>query len=167
MRRGVGSAGVARPLLSSQGMHVHAQASLSSSPRPPGRRLLVVVADDDGLLRRVVANVLRAEGHEVEEVADGEELFARVVRSFAVGERALPAIDLIVSDVCMPRSSGLDVLRKLRGARKQTPVVLMSGTADAPLRASARALDAGLLEKPFTVDALRVTMGEALGTARR
>jgi two-component system response regulator TctD len=145
-------------------MQFHAQASLPT-PRAPTRRLRIVVADDDRLLRGVVADVLRAEGHEVEEVADGEALLLRVVRSFAVGARALPAIDLIISDVCMPRGTGLDVVRRLRGVRKTTPVVLMSGSADGGLAARARELDAGFLEKPFTVDALRATMSEALRIA--
>jgi CheY-like chemotaxis protein len=121
-----------------------------------GRRR-IIVADDHAPMRRVVAELLRLDGFDVDEVSDGEQLFGHVVRARAQPETSAE-VDLIISDVHMPRRSGLDVLRQLRLTRRAIPVVLMTGRSDPSIRDSAEELDATLLEKPFTNTTLLYTV---------
>src|SRR5438552_836149 len=97
------------------GMHLQ---PIPASRPARGRR--VVVADDDPSMRALLTDLLRLDGWRVSVAADGEELLFHVVRAFAFDAGGPPAIDLIVSDVWMPFCSGLDVLERLREARRRT-----------------------------------------------
>lgn len=132
----------------------------SNNLRRPWR---ILVAEDDKEMRRVVADVLRKESYDVEELYDGKELLLRVVgtnppRHFDT------RFDLLVSDVRMPFCSGLDVLERLRIERCPTPVLLMTAFGDRGLRNRVNALGATLLDKPFTPRALRETVREILAS---
>lgn len=126
------------------------------SPRIDGRR--VIVADDHEATRRVVAELLRLDGLEVDAVSDGEQLLRHVVCADPQPVGSSAGVELVISDVHMPRRSGLEVLRELRRARRTIPVVLMTARADPRIRDSAEELDATLLEKPFTVTTLLYTV---------
>ena len=121
----------------------------------------VVVADDDAELRELLAGALREDGYDVVEETDGGRLLVRIAAMYSAG--ATP-IDLIVSDVCMPVCSGLDILKGLRKANWPTPVILMTGFGDGDLRASAAHLGAVLFEKPFDASVLRDKVKELLRT---
>ncbi len=88
----------------------------------------VLVVDDDAPLRRASARILGAEGFQVEQAADGEE----ALRLLAAGE-----FDVVVSDVMMPRITGLQLLRAIRERDLELPVILMTGapSMDAALEA--------------------------------
>ena len=115
-------------------------------------------------MRALVADILRKQGVEVEELADGRQLLERVAyASLTRGEDA--GIDLIVSDVRMPFASGLDVLEKVRVSRLGTPVLLMTAFGADGLGSRVRALGGRLLDKPFTPHALREAVRDLLGRA--
>ena len=76
----------------------------------------VLVVDDDHTVREVVVSYLRAGGHRVVDVADGE--------SALVAMRARPA-DLVVLDLMLPGISGLEVCRRLREAT-DVPVIMLT-----------------------------------------
>lgn len=84
------------------------------------KRILLV--EDDRFLRRACEASLRQRGLTVTTAADGEEGL-RLARS----ERP----DLILLDMLMPKLSGLDVLRALRGdeATKSVPVLILSNSS--------------------------------------
>jgi DNA-binding response OmpR family regulator len=108
----------------------------------------VLVADDDATLCALVAEVLREEfGADVEAAGDGQAALAALQsRSYA----------LLILDLGMPRADGFAVLRWLgaRSPAERVPVVVCSA-AHAAMRAEAAILDvAGVLEKPFDLDAL-------------
>jgi CheY-like chemotaxis protein len=135
----------------------------------PLNRILVI--DDDDAIRDLCAAVLKDSGYEVETAPDGE-----------AGWRALNAVssdsdryDLLITDHNMPKLSGLDLVRKLRAARMDVPVVLVSGDLPPIIKASVspevplaelewnRSLRlAGALEKPFTLDDLLRTVKKIL-----
>jgi DNA-binding response OmpR family regulator len=118
---------------------------------PPPR---ILVADDDTELLDLVGDALREDGYEVVEEANGGRLLVRVAAIYARG-RTVDPIDLIISDVCMPVCSGLDILLGLRNAHWSTPVILMTAYGDPDVRARALHLGAVLLEKPFAASVLR------------
>ena len=105
-------------------------------------------------MRRVVAESLRKDGHEVVEEADGGRLLVRVAAIYSFDSTSDP-VDLIVSDIRMPVCSGLDILKGLRAARWATPVILMTAFGDDETRLRANRLGAVLVDKPFQMSALR------------
>jgi DNA-binding response OmpR family regulator len=112
----------------------------------------VLVADDDDEMCALVANILRADGFDVIEAHDGEA--ALDLLDLAVDDpRVCP--DLIVTDVKMPKFSGLGVLNALRRAQLDLPVILMTALADGSVATLARRLGAvAVLRKPFAADDL-------------
>lgn len=77
----------------------------------------VLIVDDEEDLREIMARDFKLAGCRVLEASDGQEAFG-ILSSH---ER----IDAVVSDVRMPRGSGVMLLEKVRGLTKQVPVVLL------------------------------------------
>lgn len=92
-------------------------------PQAGGRSIWVV--DDDPELRALLATYLAEEGYRVRTLADGEQLQARLEGHLG-GERP----DLLVLDRMLPGSDGLTLLRRLRDAGDDLPVLLLSARAD-------------------------------------
>lgn len=95
----------------------------SNAPEPSR----VIVADDDRVTREYVAGLLRAHGHEVETIADGQKAVERVSRG---------GIDLVLLDIIMPGLSGLDCCRLLKAMTEDSflPVILLTAKADTDSR---------------------------------
>ena len=95
--------------------------------RKSARRVLV--ADDDPDILKIVAANLRAEGFEVEAVANGWQAQAAAMRSRP---------DFMVLDVMMPGRSGLEVMATLqsRPETRDIPVVLLTARSSAARRRS-------------------------------
>jgi DNA-binding response OmpR family regulator len=115
---------------------------------PVGRRVLV--AEDDPAMRDLLALVLRERGYQVSTVSDGLELRSLLSEPDAKGH-----FDLIVADVNMPGSSGLDVIDQLRQDGDTTPVLIVTAFLRDEIRQRARGLEVRMLAKPFHLDALR------------
>jgi DNA-binding response OmpR family regulator len=118
---------------------------------PPPRILLV---DDEPGIRQLGAAVLIHSGYQVDDAADG-----------AAAWQALTTdnYDLLITDNNMPKVTGIELLKKLRAARMELPVILVTG---APPVEELRQhpwlqIDATLL-KPFTVEALLGTVTQVL-----
>lgn len=115
-------------------------------------RRFVLVAEDDRELREGMAETLREAGYRVRTAADGRELLS-LLTSASQGEIARP--DVVVTDVRMPRYSGLDILRAMRLADWRQPVIVVTGFGDPRTHASAAELGATVvLDKPFDADDL-------------
>ncbi|PWC28417.1 response regulator [Teichococcus aestuarii] len=99
-----------------------AQASQDGVPQPAAHPVTVLVVDDDPAVRRVTATFLADLGHRVVEVPDGEA----ALRSL----RDNPGIGLMVSDLVMPRMSGVELTRNARSLRPALPILLLTGYAD-------------------------------------
>jgi two-component system response regulator AtoC len=119
-----------------------------SATQSPSRVLLV---DDDPDLRMLLASVLEREGFDVVEAGDGEE-------ALAIFDARGEEVDLIVTDIWMPRCSGLAMLEALRGRGVDVPVVVVSAHVDGETKARAQSLRAAaFLAQPFrTSDVRRV-----------
>jgi CheY-like chemotaxis protein len=111
----------------------------------------VLVVDDEPAIREVIATLLEDEGYLVRHAKDGLE---------ALDAINVDRIDLIVSDVVMPRLDGASLVRRLRRRGHLTPVVLMSAVyADVDLPG------VRFVPKPFEIDRLLGTVASALGSA--
>ena len=126
-----------------------------NGPREGAART-VLVADDDEDLRSLVAETLRAEGYQVVEAHDGAELLDHL-RGSLDGSRTRP--DVVVTDVLMPKLSGLGVLDALRRAQWNVPVILMTVLGDGSVDTLAKRLGAVcVLRKPLDIDDLRTAV---------
>lgn len=85
-------------------------------------QLTVLLVEDEELVRELSGSALRAAGYRVIEACDGVEALERLAE---IGE-----IDLLVSDIVMPRMNGTELTRRLRADRPHVPVVLTSGYPD-------------------------------------
>ncbi len=130
-------------------------AVIQPSQRPK-RRARILLAEDDPELRTMVSLLLSADGFEVVEVRDGQQLLDYLNGAAADGTRS-SVPDLILSDVCMPSVDGLQVLEQVRRAELDVPVVLMTAFATEHMSRHADELGAAtLLTKPFEIDDLRM-----------
>ena len=121
------------------------------------RRVRVFLAEEDPVVRRRLVGLLRDEGYEVVEAADGSELLDRLATSLLDDAPSGPLdVDVVLADVCMPGCRGIDVLAGLRQASWRTPVILMSGRPEGRYRSRARRLGAAaFLSKPIDLGRLR------------
>lgn len=120
------------------------------------RPCAILVVDDDPFIRLDVADALREAGFLVHEAGDGME---------ALEILAGLEIDLVFSDVQMPRLDGFGLARRLRAERPDLPILLTSGFVS-PDGAPEDIADVGpLLPKPFQIDALLQRVRAALGAA--
>lgn len=102
----------------------------------------ILVADDDTTVRAVVADYLNAAGHRTDVRGDGPSALERVL----VGD-----LDLLVLDLMLPGMDGLEVLRRMRSAQLDTPVIILTakdGESDRILGLELGADD--YLTKPFS-----------------
>jgi PAS domain S-box-containing protein len=119
-------------------------APSTSGPAPTGRETILLVEDQDPV-RNTIARLLRSHGYSVVEARDGVD----ALRQWDEGE--LPPFHLVITDLVMPRMGGEVLVRELRQAFQDVPVLLISGYDE---RGSARGMlergeAAALLEKPF------------------
>ena len=122
--------------------------------------MTVLVADDDEDMRALVAGTLRSDGYAVIEARDGAELL-KLLDPACDDSPTLPQV--VVTDIMMPRLSGLGVLDALRRANLRVPVILMTVLADNSVYTLAKRLGAaGVLRKPFEIDDLRAAVGKAV-----
>jgi len=122
----------------------------------------ILLAEDDEGMRSILASTLRGDGYEVVEVGDGSRLLHRLLYSkLLFGSRN--GFDLIISDVRMPKVSGLGVLASLRGDDDAPPVILITAFGDRETHAEAERLGAvALFDKPFDIQDFRVAVRGAL-----
>jgi DNA-binding response OmpR family regulator len=117
------------------------------------KRILIV--DDEPNVRLVFRTALESNGYRPETAEDGDEALRLL-------EASPP--DLILLDLNMPVMGGMEVLRRLRDAGIDTPVVIVTAHGDIPNAVQAMKLGAiDFLTKPLTPEALRRTVAEVLG----
>ena len=114
----------------------------------------ILAVDDDASVARVVRFLLEEEGHD-----------ATVVADVAGAKRELASVqfDLVVSDLKLPDGSGLDVLKLVKEASPDVPVIMI--TAFATVSTAVAAMKSGAfdyVQKPFDNDRLKALVANAL-----
>jgi signal transduction histidine kinase/ActR/RegA family two-component response regulator len=125
---------------------------LGTAPRGDGTILLV---EDEAPLRVLAAESLKRLGYTVLQAGNGLE-------ALAVADQHVGKIDIVVTDVVMPRMGGPELVDKLRQKREGFAVIFMSGYTDAAALENAKiGSGAILLNKPFSTELLARRISEA------
>ncbi len=82
----------------------------------------ILVVDDEEQIRRVLAEFLTKMGFEVIKVAGGEEAIGLL--------RSGLDMDLMITDIKMPKVTGLDVLKQKDNLNDARPVIILTGSID-------------------------------------
>lgn len=125
--------------------------------------LRILLADDDLEMRRYLAHGLRRDGYEVIEAKNGAELVNAVADHLLHPVRR-SAVDLVISDQCMPGLTGLEVLDCVRGEDWTTPFILITAFGGDELVNEALTVGAtAIFNKPFEIDDLRTAIVNLIG----
>jgi PAS domain S-box-containing protein len=151
-RRGEGAVAEIWLPVAEAGRPASARDALAAAEPELGARALSVLAVDDDLL--VLLNtvaMLEDLGHTVHSASSGEAALEIVANE--------PGIDLVLTDVAMPRMNGVQLAAAIRRQRPDTPIILATGYAEIPPE-----LDAGYprLSKPFRQQELRRAVDSAI-----
>ena len=114
---------------------------------------IILVVDDEPTVRSVTARILREDGYAIVEARDGLE-------ALALMDQEVPS--LVVSDIIMPRLTGVELVERISVAHPGIPVVLMSGYGLADLAEHGVAAPCAVLSKPFTPNTLLDTVRRCL-----
>ena len=106
----------------------------------------VAIVEDDPVVAKAVVTAVSEAGHKCTWVPDGET---------AVRDKTLLRSDIVVLDLMLPKTGGLEVLREARDAGVRTPVIVLTALGTIPSKL--QGFDAGAddyLVKPFAIDEL-------------
>jgi two-component system, OmpR family, KDP operon response regulator KdpE len=115
--------------------------------------LRVLVVDDEPPIRKLLRMGLAAHGYQILEAANGK----------AALDLLAQAPDLVILDLGLPDTTGLDLLRAIRAKNESLPIVVLSSRGDEA--GKVQALDGGAddyVTKPFGMDELLARMRAAL-----
>jgi PAS domain S-box-containing protein len=116
----------------------------------------VMVVEDEEALRVVIVKALALQGYHVLAAADGVEAL-QVLESAGT-------VDLVLTDIVMPRFNGVEFGKRLQDAHPDLPVVYMTGYAEPGL--VPRGSNMSVLKKPFGLDELLHSVEDLLSRHR-
>ncbi|ALP53008.1 hypothetical protein Tel_07470 [Candidatus Tenderia electrophaga] len=118
----------------------------------------ILIVDDEAPIRTLLGKIVNKDGHEVMEAEDG----VHACETYRDAE-----IDLIITDLVMPRKNGIEMIMELKKDRPGIKVIAISGgsgfSGQIDLLSVARLLGAKhIIKKPFTVDEIRAAVNDIL-----
>ena len=81
---------------------------------------MILLVEDEAITRNAFADALRNESHEVIQAADGDQALFLLCKYH---------VDLIITDVVMPRLNGFDLIGKIRAVCPDVPILIISAYA--------------------------------------
>ena len=160
---------IAPPMAAADTVRVRARAPLASVPPAPVVEIpddtsalmagmAVLVVEDDPLLSTLLTRFLEAAGATVHAIDNGEDAVTYLRGALAAGT----PLDLVVTDLRMPRGSGAEVIAAARERALALPIVAISGyLEDAAVAALAAQRELVFLAKPFSEQQLHVASAVA------
>lgn len=121
-------------------------------------RATCLVVDDEAPLRQVLVHLMRGDGFDCVEAANGRD---------ALDYLADHRVTLVISDLRMPRMDGIDLLREIRARYPDTAVIMITAVADVDVAVKCLAIGAmDYLTKPFHLEEVRARVRQALERRR-
>ncbi|MBU0998847.1 response regulator [Patescibacteria group bacterium] len=122
--------------------------------------LRILVADDQKVLRDLEKGILEDMGHKVEAVENGQLLMDKLFKENQ-------GFDLIITDIEMPKKSGIEVLREIKynPNLSKIPVIVISANFDSDEKLKSSVLELGAsacLKKPFGEEELYEVVEQAV-----
>ncbi|HXC94389.1 MAG TPA: response regulator [Edaphobacter sp.] len=119
---------------------------------------VILLVDDDPDIRSLTRTFLEHEGYSV--LSSGNAV--RALQIF----RSVPHVDLLITDLYMPGQSGMELAQELKTARREMPVLMISGGAiDRDLETELETEGWRFLAKPFRLPELLATVHQILAPA--
>jgi two-component system response regulator HydG len=119
----------------------------------------ILVCDDQELMRDSLATNLAREGHEVVATGDGTVAVTKLEGS--------GRFDLLITDLKMPKMTGMELLAEAKRLRPDMPVVLMTAFASVQTAVEAMKLGAyDYIQKPFDGDEIKMLVDRTLEHSR-
>jgi len=115
----------------------------------------VLLVEDEAAVRSVAREALEGHGYRVIEARDG-------VEALEAARRATGALDMLVTDMVMPKMGGRELARRLLAERPGLRVLYVSGYTDDDTVCRGEAADATFLQKPFTMEVFAAKVREIL-----
>src|ERR671923_1840384 len=118
----------------------------------------ILIADDHDSLRRGLAQAVSEAGHEIEEAPNGNAAIEKLHEGY---------FDVVVSDLKMGGSTGLDVLKTTKTLHPSSAIILM--TAFGSVSTAVEAMKSGAfdyVQKPFEIEEMEVKIEKALEVKR-
>ena len=117
----------------------------------------ILAVDDSVSMRQMVSFTLKGAGFDVIEAVDGVD---------ALGKAKGQSIDLVLTDVNMPRMDGISLIKELRAQPnfKFTPILMLTTESGVDKKTEGKNAGAtGWIVKPFNPDQLLATIKKVLG----
>jgi PAS domain S-box-containing protein len=131
---------------------------VAPEPADAGLRATLLLVEDEPALRALVVTMLEEQGYAVLQAGNG-------IDAITVAERHRGRIDLLLTDVVMPRLSGPELAQQLQSLRPGLEVLFMSGYNDSRLvNRGVTQSTVNLLVKPFTPDQLIRRVAQLTGS---
>jgi len=143
-------------LPATQALQSAPEAAAPAAPSPSGHGERVFVVDDEPLIIGVAQGILKRKGYQVRTFLDPLE----ALEAFKADPSA---VDLIVSDLSMPRMKGTDMAAEIRKFNATVPIIICTGFDGATSEEELKTLNIiGPLLKPFTLESLSEQVAKAL-----
>lgn len=109
----------------------------------------ILLVDDDCLIRESLGEILSIQGHRIFDFDNGQTALDYI------NTTEYP-IHLILSDICMPKLNGIELLESVRSRGQLTPAIFITGYASPQLINAAHALNAAIFNKPLDYKSLKL-----------
>ena len=114
----------------------------------------ILVVDDDETIRNLLRDYLETDGHRILQAEDGEEALDVLHRE---------SVDLLITDMVMPRMDGLTLIRHLRQAGSRVKILAAAGWGEVSLPRAVQLGADATIEKPLDFGELRALVRGMLG----
>ena len=114
----------------------------------------IAIVDDEEIMRRLVSDVLKMEGYEIESFASPKEALEKIKTK---------KFDLILTDIKMPEMDGIELIKRVHQQNPETGVIFMTGYAD--VSSAKEAVKEGAYDyilKPFDLNEIRKSVAQAI-----
>ncbi|PLX99125.1 MAG: two-component system response regulator [Desulfuromonas sp.] len=118
-------------------------------------RKKILIVDDSATVRQVLSTTLRETGYEVVEASDGQEALA------FLDERQSDEINMLITDLNMPKMDGIDLIRQVRGSSgfRFMPIIMLTTESQDQKKQEGKSAGAsGWIVKPVKPEQLRTVI---------